>query len=51
MRRTGFEQEHEDLRRLVRDWLAREVVPVHDRWLAVRQSLAARQRRPQGCVF
>jgi acyl-CoA dehydrogenase len=34
MRRTGFTAEHEDFRRMIRDYLAREVVPVFDDWLA-----------------
>jgi acyl-CoA dehydrogenase len=34
MRRTGFTAEHEDFRRMVRDYLAREVVPAFDDWLA-----------------
>jgi acyl-CoA dehydrogenase len=34
MRRTGFSSEHEDFRRMIRDYLAREVVPVFDDWLA-----------------
>jgi acyl-CoA dehydrogenase len=33
MRRTGFTPEHEDFRRMIRDYLSREVVPVFDRWL------------------
>ncbi|WP_284742415.1 acyl-CoA dehydrogenase family protein [Amycolatopsis sp. RTGN1] len=32
MRRTLFGQDHEDFRSLVRDFLAREVVPVYDDW-------------------
>jgi acyl-CoA dehydrogenase len=32
MRRTLFEQDHEDFRLLVRDFLAREVVPVYEDW-------------------
>lgn len=32
MRRTLFTQDHEDFRLLVRDFLAREVVPVYDDW-------------------
>jgi acyl-CoA dehydrogenase len=34
MRRTGFSSEHEDFRRMIRDYLAREVAPVFDDWLA-----------------
>jgi acyl-CoA dehydrogenase len=34
MRRTGFTAEHEDFRRMIRDYLAREVVPAFDDWLA-----------------
>ncbi|HTK63701.1 MAG TPA: acyl-CoA dehydrogenase family protein [Pseudonocardia sp.] len=37
MRRTGFTDDHDDFRRLVRDYLAREVVPVFDDWLAARR--------------
>ncbi|MFI9834703.1 acyl-CoA dehydrogenase family protein [Streptomyces sp. NPDC051913] len=32
MRRTLFEQDHEDFRRLVRDFIAREVLPVYEDW-------------------
>ncbi|MGW1716526.1 acyl-CoA dehydrogenase family protein [Streptomyces sp. NPDC002156] len=32
MRRTLFEQDHEDFRLLVRDFLAREVLPVYEDW-------------------
>ncbi|MFE6821025.1 acyl-CoA dehydrogenase family protein [Streptomyces sp. NPDC057690] len=32
MRRTLFEQDHEDFRLLVRDYLAREVLPVYEDW-------------------
>ncbi|MFF3567550.1 acyl-CoA dehydrogenase family protein [Nocardia jiangxiensis] len=32
MRRTLFTQDHEDFRLLVRDYLAREVVPVYEQW-------------------
>ncbi|WP_330255220.1 acyl-CoA dehydrogenase family protein [Nocardia sp. NBC_00565] len=32
MRRTLFTQDHEDFRLLVRDFLAREVVPEYERW-------------------
>ncbi|MGW5715207.1 acyl-CoA dehydrogenase family protein [Amycolatopsis sp. NPDC003865] len=32
MRRTLFDRDHEDFRLLVRDFLAREVVPVYDDW-------------------
>ncbi|MCX4705354.1 acyl-CoA dehydrogenase family protein [Streptomyces sp. NBC_01373] len=32
MRRTLFTQDHEDFRLLVRDFLAREVVPVYEEW-------------------
>ncbi|WP_369032532.1 acyl-CoA dehydrogenase family protein [Streptomyces adonidis] len=32
MRRTLFEQDHEDFRLLVRDFLAREVIPVYEDW-------------------
>ncbi|HEY2207503.1 MAG TPA: acyl-CoA dehydrogenase family protein [Pseudonocardia sp.] len=34
MRRTGFGPEHEDFRRMIRDVLAKEVVPHFDDWLA-----------------
>ncbi|WP_028938776.1 acyl-CoA dehydrogenase family protein [Pseudonocardia spinosispora] len=34
MRRTGFTSEHDDFRRMIRDYLAREVVPVFDDWLS-----------------
>jgi len=37
LRRTGFTDDHDDFRRLVRDYLAREVVPVFDDWLAARR--------------
>jgi acyl-CoA dehydrogenase len=33
MRRTLFDQPHEDFRQLVRDFLVREVVPVYETWL------------------
>ncbi|MFI1927955.1 acyl-CoA dehydrogenase family protein [Streptomyces sp. NPDC020377] len=32
MRRTLFEQDHEDFRLLVRDYIAREVLPVYEDW-------------------
>ncbi|MCT9075591.1 acyl-CoA dehydrogenase family protein [Streptomyces fulvoviolaceus] len=32
MRRTLFEQDHEDFRLLVRDFIAREVLPVYEDW-------------------
>lgn len=32
MRRTLFTQDHEDFRLLVRDYLAREVVPEYEQW-------------------
>lgn len=32
MRRTLFEQDHEDFRQLVRDFIAREVVPAYEDW-------------------
>ncbi|WP_250281249.1 MULTISPECIES: acyl-CoA dehydrogenase family protein [unclassified Frankia] len=34
MRRTGFTADHESFRQLLREFLAREVVPVFDDWLA-----------------
>ncbi len=34
MRRTGFTADHESFRRMFRDYLTREVVPVFDDWLA-----------------
>ena len=33
MRRTGFTSEHDDFRRMIRDFLAREAAPHFDDWL------------------
>ena len=33
MRRLLFEQDHDDFRSLVRDFIAREVTPFHDQWI------------------
>lgn len=33
MRRTIYEKDHEDFRQLIRDFIAREVVPHHDKWI------------------
>ncbi|WP_028925214.1 acyl-CoA dehydrogenase family protein [Pseudonocardia acaciae] len=33
MRRSGFSSEHDDFRRMIRDYLAREVAPEFDGWL------------------
>ena len=33
MRRNLFNEEHDEFRSLVRDFIAREVVPYHDQWL------------------
>jgi acyl-CoA dehydrogenase len=37
MRRSGFTEEHDAFRVMVRDYLAREVVPHYEDWLAARQ--------------
>lgn len=34
MQRTLFEQEHEDFRQVVRDFIAKQVVPYYDEWVA-----------------